>query len=52
MSALNKTQNDVDFQPAVLIIGYRRHESVREIMQICKFNKVSRIYIAVDGPKS
>ena len=52
MSALNKTQNNVDFQPAVLIIGYRRHESVREILQICKFNKVSRIYIAVDGPKS
>ena len=49
---MNKTLSNVDFQPAVLIIGYRRHESVREILQICKFNQVTRIYIAVDGPKS
>lgn len=39
------------FDPAVLIIGYRRHESVLEILQICMANNVSRIYIAVDGPK-
>jgi hypothetical protein len=49
---LNKNRSDIDFQPAVLIIGYRRHESVREILQICKLNRVPRIYVAVDGPKS
>ena len=49
---MDKTQSNTGFQPAVLIIGYRRYESVREILQICKLNKVTRIYIAVDGPKS
>lgn len=38
--------------PAVLIIAYRRAREVDQILQICKANKVKRIYVALDGPKN
>jgi hypothetical protein len=39
------------FEPAVLIIAYRRVKGISQILQICKENNVNRIYVALDGPK-
>ena len=36
---------------AVLIVAYRRKDSLREILDLCKLNKIKDIYIAIDGPK-
>lgn len=37
---------------AVLIVAYRRKDSLEKILDICKLNKVEDIYIALDGPKN
>jgi GR25 family glycosyltransferase involved in LPS biosynthesis len=36
----------------VLIIAYRRKDSLREILRLCEANSVNRIYVAIDGPKN
>jgi len=36
---------------AVLLIAYRRKDHVKTILEICKRNMVSKIYIALDGAK-
>ena len=36
---------------AVLVIGYRRKDNIKKILEICATNKVYRIYVALDGPK-
>jgi hypothetical protein len=36
---------------AVLIIAYRRKDSLSNILDLCKKNFVKRIYVSVDGPK-
>ena len=41
------TENEI----AVLIIGYRRKDNIKKILKICAANKVSTIYVALDGPK-
>lgn len=43
-----KTDNTL----AVLIISYRRSDGVRKLLDICKRNDISRIYLALDGPKN
>jgi hypothetical protein len=43
--ALNRTL-------AVLIIGYRRSEGIKTLLEICLRNGVMRIYIALDGPQA
>lgn len=40
-----------DYDPAVLIIAYRRHQNLENILDICAKNLITRIYIALDGPK-
>lgn len=35
----------------VLIVAYRRKNSLREILALCETNDVKKIYIAIDGPK-
>ena len=37
--------------PAILLIAYRRHESIKLILESCKKNGFKRIYVALDGPK-
>jgi hypothetical protein len=37
---------------AVLIIAYRRSEGIRNLLEICIRNGITRIYIALDGPKN
>jgi hypothetical protein len=37
--------------PAVLIIAYRRDQNVIELMETLFLSGVSRIYVAIDGPK-
>jgi len=36
---------------AVLVIAYRRQENIKKILEICAHNKVSKIFIALDGAK-
>ena len=36
---------------AVLIIAYRRKENIKKILEICEYNEVSEIFIALDGVK-
>ena len=37
---------------AVLVIGYQRLENIAKILEIVKKNKIKRIYISIDGPRS
>ena len=37
--------------PPVLVIAYRRKDQLLIILEKCKENSISRIYIALDGPK-
>jgi hypothetical protein len=37
---------------AVLIIAYRRYQSLNKILDLCKENGVKRVYVAIDGPKA
>jgi hypothetical protein len=37
---------------AVLIIGYRRKENIKQILEICSDNRVSEIFVALDGAKN
>lgn len=37
---------------AVLIITYRRKDSLLKILELCEENSVYRIYVSVDGPKN
>ena len=37
--------------PAVLVIAYRRKAQLLTILEKCKENYITRIYIALDGPK-
>jgi len=37
---------------AVLIIAYRRHQSLNRILDLCKENGVERVYVAIDGPRT
>jgi hypothetical protein len=39
-------------QPAVLILAFLRHNGVKRLIESCLENKVSRIYISIDGPRS
>ena len=36
---------------AALVIAYRRKENIKNILEICAHNKVSKIFIALDGVK-
>lgn len=38
--------------PPVLIVGFRRYENLRKILQICDNAGVTRIYVTLDGPRS
>jgi hypothetical protein len=38
--------------PPVLIISYSRPNGVRNLIEACILNKVSELYIAIDGPKN
>lgn len=35
----------------VLIIGYQRPQAIRQILEICRAAKVSKIYFSIDAPK-
>jgi hypothetical protein len=35
----------------VLIIGFKRYQSIKTILEICHRNGVERIYLAIDGPR-
>lgn len=41
-----------DLAPPVLIVGFRRYENLRRILQICDNAGVTRIYVTLDGPRS
>jgi len=38
--------------PPVLIVGFRRFENLRNILQICARAGVTKIYVTLDGPRS
>jgi hypothetical protein len=37
--------------PAVLVIGYKRVENIKKILDICKLAGISTIYVSIDGPR-
>jgi hypothetical protein len=39
-------------QPAVLILGFIRIKGVKELIETCLQNDVSKIYISLDGPRN
>lgn len=49
LSALNSMESVSDF--GVLIVGYKRSDSLRSILDVCLDVQVKRIYIALDAPK-
>ena len=40
------------FTPPVLIVGFRRFQNLKNILHICVQAGVTRIYVAIDGPRS
>jgi hypothetical protein len=36
--------------PAVLILGYRRSNNIKLILELCAQEKISKIFLSVDGP--
>lgn len=38
--------------PGVLVIAYRRHENIRNILEKCVASGITRIYITVDSPRN
>lgn len=41
-----------DFTPPVLIVGFRRFQNLRNILDICVQAGITKIYVTLDGPRS